>query len=92
MEVYKRNTYTRVFAYARGSEILFVFGILSSAIVGAVYPVFSIFLSMMLKVMMMKQNDFIDQANKYALIFFLLGLLGLIMSVIQNAIFSVIGE
>jgi hypothetical protein len=51
MEVYNRNTYSRVFAYAKGSEILFVFGILSSGIVGAVYPVFSIFLSQMLRVM-----------------------------------------
>lgn len=41
---------------------------------------------------MLTQNEFIAEANSKALIFFLLGLLGLLMSIIQNAIFSVIGE
>jgi ATP-binding cassette subfamily B (MDR/TAP) protein 1 len=40
----------------------------------------------------MQGSTFMTEANKYALIFFLLGLLGLLMSVIQNAIFAVIGE
>lgn len=64
---------------------------LSSGIVGAVYPVFSIFLSSMLKIMLTQKN-IIDDASTKALIFFLLGVLGLLMSTVQNAIFEVIGE
>jgi hypothetical protein len=67
-----------------------VIGILASGIVGAVYPVFSIFLSRMLQIML-TQKDFIVEADTKALIFFLLGVLGLLMSVIQNGIFEVIG-
>jgi hypothetical protein len=86
MEVYNKNTYSRVFSYAKGSEILFVFGVIASGIVGAVYPTFSIFLSRMLQIML-TQKDFIVEADQKALIFFLLGVLGLIMSIIQNGIF-----
>lgn len=41
---------------------------------------------------MLTQKNIIDDASTKALIFFLLGVLGLLMSTIQNAIFEVIGE
>ena len=41
---------------------------------------------------MLTQKNIIDDASTKALIFFLLGVLGLLMSTVQNAIFEVIGE
>jgi preprotein translocase subunit Sss1 len=45
----------------------------------------------MLQIMLAKKADFMDQANTKALIFFLLGILGLLLAIIQNIIFSFIG-
>ena len=42
--------------------------------------------------MLAKPSNFMDQADTKALIFFLLGVLGLLLSIIQSAIFSYIGE
>lgn len=91
MQVYNKNTYSRVFAYAKGHIFLFIIGVIVSGMLGAVYPVFSIFLASMLQIMLAKPKDFMDSANTKALIFFLLGVLGLLLSVIQSAIFSFIG-
>lgn len=91
MEVYNKNTYSRVFSYARGNQILFVIGVLASGLLGAVYPVFSIFLSSMLQIMLSKKN-FMEEANTKALIFFLLGVLGLLLSIVQNMVFEYIGQ
>jgi ABC-type bacteriocin/lantibiotic exporter with double-glycine peptidase domain len=45
----------------------------------------------MLQIMLSKKN-FIDEASVKALIFLLLGVLGLLLSIVQNVIFEVIGE
>lgn len=80
---------------------MFAIGLLATGICGAVYPVFAIFLSKMLIVMFKEAapgadtsdlDKLVREANKYALIFFLLGILALICSIIQSTIFIVIGE
>ena len=40
---------------------------------------------------MLNQKDFIDEASTRALIFFLLGILGVILSIIQNVCFEILG-
>lgn len=70
---------------------MFILGILASGVLGAVYPVFSIFLSSMLQIMLTKKY-FMEEANTKALIFFLLGVLGLLLAIIQNMIFEYIGQ
>ena len=70
---------------------MFILGILASGLLGAVYPVFSIFLSSMLQIMLTKKY-FMEEANTKALIFFLLGVLGLLLAIIQNMIFEYIGQ
>lgn len=40
---------------------------------------------------MLRQKDFIDEASTRALIFFLLGILGVILSIIQNVCFEILG-
>jgi hypothetical protein len=86
MDVYNRSSYCRVLAYARGSEWLLLVGILTAVVIGAVYPVFSIFLSQLLHLMIINENytseSFMEEANPKTLIFFLLGVLGLLLNVV----------
>lgn len=59
---------------------------------GAIYPVFSIYLASVLQILLAKPKDFLDQSNTKALVFLILGIIGLVLSIVQNVIFSFIGE
>ena len=56
LEVYNKNTFSRIFSYVKGNYIIFGIGMLCAGINGAIYPVFTIFLSKML-VTMFSQAD-----------------------------------
>jgi len=62
---------------------------------GLIFPVFTIFLSKMLNVLI-NFTDFPVQARKdanlYGLIFFLLGVLAFFVNIIQMTLFASIGE
>ena len=62
---------------------------------GLIFPAFSIFLSKMLAVLVEFSDD-VDKARKdanlYALIFFLIAIGAFVLNLLQQAIFSVIGE
>ena len=66
-----------------------------AAINGAIFPVFSIFLSKMLAVLVNFTNSDRAQArkdaDKYALIFLLLGVLAFIVNFFQLVLFSYLG-
>jgi hypothetical protein len=62
---------------------------------GSIFPVFSIFLSKMIAVLL-KFKDNPSQArtdaNLYALLFFLIGIGSFIFNLLQQTLFSIIGE
>ncbi len=62
---------------------------------GLIFPIFSIFISKMLAVLIQFNSDPTQarkDANIYALIFFLLGIASFILNLIQQTIFSNVGE
>lgn len=62
---------------------------------GVIFPVFSIFLSKMLAILIKFSDEpsgARQDANTYALIFFLLGILAFIVQLLQQTIFNIIGE
>jgi len=74
---------------------LFMIGVFACVCNGVTFPIFSIFLAKMLAILL----DFSDNpvqarkdANLYALIYAILGIAAFIFSVIQQGIFSTIGE
>lgn len=92
MNVYNKNTYSRVFSYARGHEVLFILGVLISGMLGAIYPVFSIYLASVLQLMLVKPKDFLEQSDTNSLAFLILGIIGFFLSIVQDIIFTFIGE
>lgn len=74
----------------KGKIPIFVVGIICSTAGGCIYPVFTIFLSNLLQNMLDKDN-LINEASDKALIFFLLGVLGIILSILQNVCFEIVG-
>jgi hypothetical protein len=70
-------------------------GIFLCLVNGAIFPVFSIFFSKMMGVLVKFKYDPISSrrdANTYALIFVLLGVLAFIVQLLQHIIFNVVGE
>jgi ATP-binding cassette, subfamily B (MDR/TAP), member 1 len=82
-------------SYSSEKKLTFFFGILAAVVNGLIFPVFTIFLSKMLNVLIKFSDDPVQarkDSNLYALIFLLLGVLAFIVNVIQAAFFSSIGE
>lgn len=74
---------------------LFLVGILLAIANGGVFPAFSIFLSKMLAVLIDFGNDPVkarEDANFYALIFFIIAIGSFILNIFVLLIFSYIGE
>lgn len=95
MKKYDQGTFGRLFAYASDKKILFIIGFIVSIANGLIFPIFSIFISKMLAVLIQFNSDPTQarkDANIYALIFFLLGIASFILNLIQQTIFSNIGE
>ena len=62
---------------------------------GVIFPIFSIFLSKMLGVLIDFENNKAQartDANLYALLFFLIGIAAFIVNILQQTLFSIIGE
>jgi len=95
LKKYEDSITTRLFSYATGSKLLFFIGILVAIINGLIFPAFSVFLSKMLTILI---NFYIDKekarkdANTYALIYLLLGILSFIVNLVQMVIFSSVGQ
>lgn len=94
MKKYEDSIFTRLFSYASDSKLLFTLGILVAIVNGLIFPAFTIFLSKMLTILI---NFLIDKeqarkdANTYALIYLLLGVLAFFVNLTQMIIFSNIG-
>jgi len=61
---------------------------------GGIFPVFSIFLSKMLAVLVKFTDDPVQarkDANVYALIFLILGIISFFINIIEMSVFSIIG-
>jgi hypothetical protein len=95
LKKYEKGIFKRVFSYSEGSVWAFVLAILMAGINGAIFPIFSIFLSQMLAILVVFNSDPVQSrkdADKYALIFFLLGILAFIVNFFQMLLFSYLGE
>jgi ATP-binding cassette subfamily B (MDR/TAP) protein 1 len=79
-------------------KLLFAFGILVAMANGSIFPIFSIFLSKMLAVLLsFTQNpgnstQARSDANTYALIYLILAIAAFIFNILQQTIFTNIGE
>ena len=76
---------------------LFLCGILSALINGTIFPLFSLFFSRLLNVLIRlyaNPNDAqaVSDANLYSLLFFILGICSFIFTTLQTGIFRIIGE
>jgi len=84
-----------MFSYASENKCLFFFGILCAIANGGVFPAFSIFLSKMLAVLIDFGTDPAkarEDANLYALVFFIISIGSLVLNILVEMIFSYIGE
>ncbi len=95
LKKYEDSIFSRLFSYAKDSKLLFAIGILVAIVNGLIFPAFTIFLSKMLTILI---NFYIDkdqarkEANTYALIYLLLGVLAFFVNLAQMVIFSSIGQ
>jgi ATP-binding cassette, subfamily B (MDR/TAP), member 1 len=95
LKKYEDGIFGRLFGYASDKKCLFFLGFLVSVLNGCVFPVFSIFLSKMLAVLVNFGSDPVQartDANLYALLFLLIGIASFILNIFQQLIFSIIGE
>ena len=92
---YDESIFRRLFSYSSDRKGLFAIGIISCILNGLVFPVFSIFLAKMLAILLKFEDNPVQarkDANLYALLYFLIGIAAFIFSVLQQSIFSTIGE
>ena len=95
VEKYEDSIFGRLFSYASEDKCLFFVGILLAIANGGVFPAFSIFLSKMLAVLINFGNDPVkarEDANLYALIFFIISIGSFVLNLLVQLIFSYIGE
>lgn len=95
VEKYEDSIFTRLFGYASDDKCLFLLGVFFAIANGGVFPAFSIFLSKMLAVLINFGNDPVkarEDANLYALIFFIIALAALVCQLLVELIFTYIGE
>jgi ATP-binding cassette, subfamily B (MDR/TAP), member 1 len=95
LKKYEDGIFGRLFSYASDKKCLFLLGFFVSVINGCIFPVFSIFLSKMLAVLVNFNSDSVQartDANLYALLFLLIGIASFILNIFQQLIFSIIGE
>ena len=55
-QIYKQNSYGRILSYTKGNYILIFFGLLSSVVLGCLYPVVTVFVARMIKTMLIKKD------------------------------------
>jgi ABC-type multidrug transport system fused ATPase/permease subunit len=82
-------------SYSSHRKGLFAIGFMACIGNGVIFPIFSIFLAKMLAILINFKDDPIQarkDANTYALIYFLLGIAAFIVNLIQQTIFTTIGE
>lgn len=102
VEKYKDAIFSRIFAYSKTKKGPFIAGIMMALANGVIFPIFSIFLSKMLVVLLsvqasvssgmeVSQSD-INEINLYALIFLLLGIAAFFLTTFQMACFNYVGE
>lgn len=101
-EKYSKGMNRRLFRYSSRKVPLFILGIVMALANGVIFPIFSIFLSRMfvslleVQVAVMKKTEVpqetINDINKYALIFFLLGIAAFIVTTIQMTSLTLVGE
>ena len=76
---------------------LFIIGIIFALANGTIFPLFSLFFSRLLNVLLRlyansNDTDAINQANLYSLLFLILGIAAFICTTLQLGIFRIIGE
>ncbi len=92
---YDDSIFSRLFSYSADRKGLFAVGIVACVCNGLIFPVFSIFLAKMLAILLNFEDNPVQarkDANLYALIYFIIGIGAFVFSVIQQSIFSTIGE
>jgi len=92
---YKDNLWFRLLAYNSDNKCIFALGIAASIANGLIFPVFSIFLSKMLSVLVnfyVNPSQSRSQANTYALIYLALAFIAFIVVFIQQTSFNYVGE
>ena len=95
MKKYDESIFSRLFSYSSDRKGLFAIGIVACICNGLIFPVFSIFLAKMLAILLNFEDNPVQarkDTNLYSLIYFIIGIGAFIFGVIQQSIFSTIGE
>ena len=95
MKKYADSLWSRLFAYCSDKRGLFALGFLVCIANGMIFPIFSIFLSKMLAVLLnfsTNASQARTDSNLYAIIFLILAIGAFICCFFQLTIFSYIGE
>ena len=97
LKKYEDDIFKRIFSYSSDRCGLFIVGIIFALANGTIFPIFSLFLARMLNVLLdlyinPNNQEAIDQANLFALLFFVLGIANFICMTMQIALFRIIGE
>lgn len=93
-EKYGSALITRMFAYTRPDLIYLIIGVIAAMGNGVIFPIFSIYLSKMIGILIDMQlgEALQSDANDQALIFFLLAIGGFFANFIQNSVFGIVGD
>lgn len=95
LEKYEKSIFGRVFSYSSGKACQFILGIIVAILNGLIFPVFSIFLSKMLTILIQFNLNPVQartDANTYALVFLIIAIVSFFTNSLQIIIFNRIGE
>lgn len=89
----KKMIQSKLFQMSKPERLYFVFGVVSSFLIGSIYPLFSVFFAKMITIMSDPVSTNYDSNSRfYCLMFLVIGFAALLLSVFQRYMFAIVGH